>query len=56
MDTYDLRFFRVTGGKLNKRTYTFSPIQRKDIKVINGIYSDQLQEIFTRVTGLYTHL
>ena len=56
MDTYDLRFYKVTGGKLNIKTFETSPIINKDIKVLNGVYCDQLQEIFTEVTGMYTSL
>jgi hypothetical protein len=41
MDTYDMKFMTLSG---------------KIIKKEDGIYSDQLQEIFTENTGLYTHL
>lgn len=41
MHTYDINF-KTGSGKLVKR--------------IEGIYNDQLQEIFTDYTGLYTHL
>ena len=56
LDTYDLRFYKVTGGKMNMKTYVSSPIKNKDIKVLNGVYCDQLQEIFTSITGMYTSL
>jgi len=39
MDTYDMEFF----------TRTVKPVKK-----IKGVYNDQLQEIFTRETGLYT--
>lgn len=45
MDTYDLTFQKITtGGEV--------------VTVANrtGIYNDQLQRIFTEITGLYTHL
>ncbi len=45
MDLYDMTFYSLS----------------KDFKMIikdqkNGIYCDMLQDIFTSVTGLYTHL
>ena len=45
MDTYDLEFFGMSrkGDKLVKATR-------------DGIYCDQLQAVFTEVTGLYTSL
>jgi hypothetical protein len=56
LDTYDIRFYKVSGGKMNMKTFVSSPIINKDIKVLNGVYCDQLQEIFTNVTGMYTSL
>lgn len=44
MDTYDMEFGSIRAGK------------RKTIKIVEGIYNDQLQEIFIENTGLYTHL
>lgn len=44
MDTYDVGFHRVIGSSI------------KEVKSIDGIYNDQLQEVFTRYTGLDTHL
>ncbi len=41
MDTYDITFMSMSG---------------KVIKKADGIYNDQLQEIFTENTGLSTHL
>jgi hypothetical protein len=55
-DTYQIRFFKLTGGKLNMKTFEYSEIKEKDIKVSDGIYADQLQDIFTSITGMYTHL
>ena len=40
-DLYDMTFFTLSG---------------KVVKKVDGIYDDQLQEIFTENTGLYTHL
>lgn len=45
-DLYVVKF-----TKLNKKTYSLDTVSEH-----TGIYCDQLQELFTRVTGLYTHL
>ena len=44
MDTYDMEFISVRGGKLTVKSEA------------NNIYNDQLQEVFTEHTGLYTRL
>lgn len=44
MDTYDMEFISVRGA---------SRIVKKKLE---GIYNDQLQAMFTDVTGLYTSL
>lgn len=43
-DLYDVEF-----GKIFKLTYQV-------IESVNGLYFDQLQEVFTRVTGIDTHM
>jgi hypothetical protein len=55
-DLYDVRFYRYSGGRMNMKTLAVSPVKFEDVEVINDVYFDQLQEIFTRVTGLYTRL
>lgn len=45
-DTYKMRFLSQ-----NKKTY-----EVKDVAVHDGIYFDDLQPLFTKETGLYTHL
>jgi hypothetical protein len=49
-DTYNVTFF-----KLSRKKYVIIPVI-KIVSSINGAYADQLREIFTRVTGLDTHL
>lgn len=49
-DTYDMVFMKVR--KISKDPY----IERKVIQEYNGIYNDQLHELFTEATGLATHL
>jgi hypothetical protein len=43
-DTYQIKFLRI------------GHLQLKTIKVLDNIYCDQLQDIFTSETGLDTHL
>lgn len=51
-DTYSMRF--IKSPKLNKKTFSFS--EAKEVFFLSDIYDEQLQEVFTQVTGLYTHL
>ena len=44
LDLYDVTFYRVRG------------VDVKEIKKVDGLYFDMLQETFTEVTGLYTNL
>jgi len=56
MDTYTMHFFKFTAGRLNKKTFAWTPDKQEDVKEISGVYADMLQDIFTDVTGMYTHL
>ena len=55
-DTYTMRFFKYTPMKLNTKTFEFSKEKIKEIKTVEGVYCDMLQETFTEVTGMYTRL
>lgn len=55
-DTYTMRFFRFKAGGIDKRTYVFKGEKTTEVYQASGVYFDQLREIFTRITGLYTHL
>ena len=55
-DTYTMHFFKYTAGRLNKKAFAWSPDKKEDIENISGVYADMLQDIFTSVTGMYTHL
>lgn len=44
MDLYDMEFIRIHGEKITT------------IKKITDVYNDQLQELFTKTTGMYTKL
>lgn len=57
MDDYTMRFYRHTSGRfMQKRLLEgkdpWIPAKDKDIKVFNGVYCDQLRELFTEVTGM----
>lgn len=58
-DTYTMRFFyyREGGIKVDHKRMTVKETKtiERDVYKISGIYFDQLQEIFTAQTGLYTH-
>ncbi len=55
-DTYTMRFFKYTAPRFNTKTYTFSEEKIQEIKTLNDVYCDQLQSIYTDITGQYTHL
>ena len=48
-DHYNMRFYRKTFSKKNFES------KAKDIETHEGIFFDMLEEVFTQVTGLYTH-
>lgn len=59
-DTYTMRFFRyrAPGTRIDYKRMTVHDIKEinEDVYTVSGIYCDQLQEIFTKQTGMYTHL
>lgn len=55
-DLYDIEFTKYTPSKMNLKTFTFTEEKVKVIKTFEGVFADQLQEIFTEVTGFYTSL
>lgn len=55
-DLYDMRFFRYTAGRLSKKTWTYTEDKITEIKTYSDVYCDQLQGLFTEVTGMYTRL
>ena len=48
-DLYNMRFYRKT---FSKKTFE---CRTTDIATHEGIYCDMLEDMFTMVTGLYTH-
>lgn len=55
-DTYTMRFFKYTAPRFNSKTCSFTEAKVTEVKTVNGVYCDMLQDIFTNVTGLYTRL
>lgn len=56
MDDYTMRFFHYTPERFNSKKLTFTEAKTKEIKQMDGVYCDMLQEIFTETTGMYTRL
>ena len=55
-DTYDMAFYRYTPVKVCRKTFEVKNEQFIEVAKFDGIYCDQLQSLFTEVTGLYTRL
>ena len=55
-DLYTMEFKRITSGRFNSKTMTVSKPTNKTIEKFEDIYFDQLEDIFTQVTSLYTKL
>lgn len=59
LDLYDIRFFKYIPSKLvvnhAKQTAEWKPEKNETVKEFSDIYCDQLQELFTETTGMYTH-
>ena len=54
-DTYTMTFKKFTPERM-KKDFTFTEAKVEVVKEYEHIYCDQLQELFTEVTGMYTHL
>lgn len=55
-DTYTMTFYRYTPPRRKPNKYEFTDAKTEIIAKYEGVYCDMLQEIFTQVTGMYTHL
>ena len=55
-DLYDMRFFRYVSPRFDRKHYLWHDSKETDEVCYNDVYFDQLQEIFTKHTGMYTHL
>lgn len=56
LDLYDVIFSKFTPFKFNVKTMTAREEKNEIVKTYDSCYSDMLQDVFTSVTGLYTHL
>lgn len=54
-DTYIMQFIKFTSGRLTKN-YEWKEPKIEVLKEIKGLYFDELQDLFTEYTGMYTHL
>ena len=55
-DTYRMRFYKYTVGRLNKKTFEWVPDKVVEVAEFDNVYCDMLQELFTQVTWMYTRL
>lgn len=55
-DLYTLRFYKYTAPRLSRKTWTYSEEKIEEIEICEGIYNDMLQDVFTMITGMDTHL
>lgn len=55
-DTYKMTFSRFTPEKFDTKNFSWSESKDVIIKEFENIYCDQLQDIFTQTTGMYTTL
>jgi len=54
-DTYNVTFKHVTNSRISLKTGKYIEGKNDVIREFSGVYFDQLQELFTEVTGMYTH-
>ena len=56
MDLYDITFAKHSLPHLNKKTWAWVPDKYEVVKTFDDIFCEQLEELFTEVTGLVTRL
>lgn len=56
LDAYDLHFFNYTPAKFNPKTLAWKDEKIVEIETVTDVYAVDLQRVFTRVTGMDTHL
>ncbi len=56
LDLYKVEFIKHTYPRLDKKTWGWIEDTQEEIKTFNDVYGDQLENIFTEVTGMYTRL
>ncbi len=55
-DTYNMRFYKYSKPRISLKTGAFIKEKVKEIRAFSEVYCDQLQELFTEVTGFETHM
>ena len=55
-DLYDVRFIYSRVGRIDMRTGKTVPDKLETVKAYDDVFCDMLQDIFTSVIGMYTHL
>lgn len=55
-DLYDMRFYKYSAPRLNKKTFQYTDEKVVEVAHFEGIFFDMLCDIFTQVTGMYTRL
>ena len=55
-DTYTMKFFKATGGRFKIKPFEWIEYKETIVAEFEGIYCDMLQDMFTEVTGMDTHL
>ena len=56
LDLYDMKFTHIVPPKMNVKTGIYRSGKKTTVKEYRDVMFDQLQEIFTGVTGMETHL
>ena len=56
MDTYTVEFKRISMPRFNSKTLSFSEYKETLIAKREDVYCDELQSVFTEVTGLVTKM
>ena len=56
MDTYTFLAQKVTGGRLNSKTMTHSPVKTRTVLEGTGVYCDMLADLIAEATGLTVRL
>ena len=56
MDTYTVEFMRISMPRFNSKTLSFSEYKETLIAKREDVYCDQLQDVFTEITGLVTRM
>lgn len=55
-DLYTMRFYHKRDFRADPKTATFTEEKITEVKTLEDIYFDNLQSVFTDVTGMYTSL